>query len=180
MRATSCDPRWDSIVGRMRFISRPGQVARLWSTRGLLGGPQPLRKGLKQLPANRPVHLDQRLEVPEREAPAVDLAGRRDRRRTRALVDHRELAKRVAGAELRALLAANADRGLAALDEKERGTAGALADHGLAGAEATVLEEPRDLLYLLAREVGEQRHLLDDVRRRAWHQAVPARVTGRH
>jgi hypothetical protein len=72
----------------------------------LLGVPQPLRKRLQQLPADRRVPLDEQAEVPERDPPAEQIAGRSDRGRARTLVDERDLAEVVARLQRRALLAA--------------------------------------------------------------------------
>src|SRR4051794_16405751 len=68
---------------------------------GSFGGANALRKRLQQVPRDRSVVLHERAEVPIRQPPAHEVRARRHRRRAHALVDHRELAERVARAEAR-------------------------------------------------------------------------------
>src|SRR6185369_11855990 len=87
-----------------------------------------------------------------------------------------EVVPRSNGAEDHALLR---DRGLAGVDEEERGPSGAFQDHGLALLEAPLLQQACDLLGLSPVHACEQRHALQGrhrvARRRAWRR-VAARL----
>src|SRR5215208_3779714 len=61
---------------------------------GLLCGAQPCRERLQEVPADGPVALHERAEIPVRQSPADEVGRGRDRRRARAFVNHRELPER--------------------------------------------------------------------------------------
>src|SRR3954451_4438478 len=116
-----------AVARIMRSLGRSARKA-LTLLLGLLARGEPLRKRLQEVPPDGTVVLHEGAEFPVRQSPAGELGRGRDRRRARALVDHRELAEAVAWPQARALFAANGHDRLAGVDQEERGTARAFAD----------------------------------------------------
>src|SRR3954452_762901 len=121
-----------------------------------VGGAQPLRQYLQQLPSDRAVPFDQRAKLPKGEPVAHQVARRGHRGGAGAAVDQGELAEAVAGAEGGEVDAFARDRGFAGVDDEEGGAPGALHDHGLALGERALLQQAGDLLGLPAVHVGEE------------------------
>jgi pyruvate dehydrogenase E1 component beta subunit len=146
---------------------------------------QHLRHPLQQLPADHPVCLHERAEIPVGEPVTGELARGGDRGRARALVEQGDLAEVVAGLQRSAPLAADRHRGLTRLDHKEGGPARAFLDDRLTFGEAARLEQARDLLHLALGQVGEEGHTPKDFdggashRDRSYRQP-PACVIARH
>src|SRR5438067_13596839 len=97
-----------AVTRTARSLGRSARKA-LTPLLGVLGGAEPLRKRLQQVPPDRSVLLHKRAEVPIRQSPAHEVGRGGHRCRACTLVDHRELAERVAWPQPRAFLATDAD-----------------------------------------------------------------------
>ncbi len=126
-------------------------------------GAEPPGEGLQQVPRDRRVLLDERPELPIGEPVAHEVGRRGDRRRARAVVDQRDLAEVVARGEAGEFAVARRDRGLARLDDEERGATGALPRDRLTRIEAPLLEHRGDALDVARGQAVEERDLLDDL-----------------
>src|SRR6266516_3811330 len=102
--------------------------------------PRAPRHRLEQRPGDRGVLLDQRAELPRRQAVAPAVGGRGDRRRAGAAVDEGNLAEVVAGAERAALLPVDGDASLTGLEHEEADTARTLVGQLLPLAEGALGE----------------------------------------
>src|SRR6476646_3685618 len=116
----------------------------------------------EQRPGDRGVLLDERTELPRRQAVAPDVRLRGDRGRSGALVDQRDLAEEVARAERPPLLAADGHDGFAVLDDEEPDAAAALVRDGLARAERAVGERARQRVDVLVVQALEERDALEE------------------
>src|SRR5215471_16578427 len=131
--------------GRLESRSRnPAGLA--LAGHGRVGGTQPLRQRLQELPGDGAVALHQRAKLPEREPVADQVSCGGDRGRARAAVDQRDLSEDVAWNEGGEMDTFARDLGLSGLDEEERCASGPLVDDGLALREAALLEQAGDLL----------------------------------
>ena len=114
-RFTAADRRLAPAVrrsgARSRGIDHLGLAGDLGPQLGqrLLGRTELPGDRLQQLPADHPVRLDQRPELPERQPVADELGGGGDGGDADALVDQRDLAEVVARLQVAALLAADGD-----------------------------------------------------------------------
>src|SRR4051794_26738798 len=127
-------------------------------------------QGLQQRPRDLRVLLDERPELPRGHAAAAQVGGRRDGRRARPLVDQRDLAEVVAGAEGADDLTAEAHGGVAVLDQEEPDAAATLGGDRLTLVEAALphhLGEPAELLVADAREKRNALEMIDEVSHRA-------------
>ena len=109
------------------------------------------RLGLAEAPGERHHHRprglgmigDETLELPGSDAAAAQVGGGDHGRRAGPVVDQGDLAEVVAGAEGSDLLAADADVGVARLDQPESGAAASLLDRGLALGEGALATSGR-------------------------------------
>src|SRR5918996_4862370 len=121
-----------------------------------LGLAQAARHLFQQRPRDLRMLLDERAELPGRQPVAAEVGGGHDGRAPRSLVDERDLAEEVTGAERRSLVAADADRRVpVGNDEEARSRAALLRDRGALG-EGPLLEVAREPFELAVTELGEE------------------------
>src|SRR4051794_8555168 len=147
--AQRCPPSRRSAV---RPLSGSGAVLRLAQSRG---------EGLEQRPGALRVFLDEGPDLPGGHPAAAQVGRGRNGRRPGALVDQRDLAEMVAGADRSHDLPADGHGGLAVLDQEEADPAAALRGDRLALGEAALAHHVREPLELLVPDAREQRNALE-------------------
>src|SRR5919204_500848 len=131
-----------------------------------------LGHGLEELPGDRPVRLDEWLEVPGRHAVAPQLRLGRDRRGPRAVCQQRDLTEVVSGPECPPLLPTDRDLRSAVLDHEEADPTLALGRDRVTRAKRTLLHRCADPLELTPVETLENRHSLEEIDRSPRHAVI--------
>src|SRR4029453_11903430 len=114
----------------------------------------------EQRPRGGGVALDERPEVPEREAVALEVGRGLDRGAALAAVDDGDVAEVVAWPEAGDLVAVDDHEGLTALHHVEPGAALALADDRFAFGEGVLLERAGQPLELARLQPRKERYAL--------------------
>ena len=179
------DVETDRALGRpgsgARRPRRAGEASRLGGLGRLprVGFAQLVRECLDELPRDAGVGLDDRAELPERHRVGLHVRVGGDGCRARALVDQRDLAEVVAGAERGPVLAVHGDLRVPLADDEEAGAALTFARDRVAGGVVPLLERVGDPLEVALLEAREQGHSGDRLGRGAGHRAILSRVVTR-
>src|SRR5437868_1721196 len=167
----------DELRGRNRLC----QAALLDRDLLLLRFAEPLGHHLKELPGDLGVRLDERPELPGGEPVAGEVGiGGNSRGAARLVVDQRDLAEVVAGAELASLLAVDVHARASVADDEEADAACAIRRNDVTGAETALLERAGDSLQLAVREALKERDLLEQLGRRVGHGPILCGKAARH